>query len=350
MSFSRPTLTELIERASADIETRLPGVDARLRRSNLNVLARVHAGALHSLYGYLAFLEKQLFVDTAEQSYLERYSSIWGVLRLPAAFAEGNVNFTGVAGAVLPEGTQLQSGDGKTYVTTADVTLGAGATPGPVAALVAGAAGNVAASVGLTVLQPVSGVNSAATVAVGGVSGGTDAESDDSLRARVLRRIRQAPNGGAAADYVTWALEVPGVTRAWCYPLEDGAGTVKVRFVRDDDAGFVPDAGEVAAVQAYIQARRPVTAQVTVVAPVAVPRNFTIQLVPNTTEVRAAVQAELADLLRREAEPGGTILISHIREAISVAAGETNHVLTSPAADVAHATGQIATMGVITWS
>jgi uncharacterized phage protein gp47/JayE len=66
--------------------------------------------------------------------------------------------------------------------------------------------------------------------------------------------------------------------------------------------------------------------------------------------VQAAVAAELADLLRREAEPGGTILVSHLREAISIAVGETNHVLSSPAADVTHATGQIATLGTITWS
>jgi len=123
-----------------------------------------------------------------------------------------------------------------------------------------------------------------------------------------------------------------------------------VRFVRDDDASIIPDAGEVAAVQAHIDALRPVTAQVTVVAPVAVPLNFTLLVVPNTAAVKTAVEAELRALLQREAEPGGTILISHIREAISIATGETNYTLTTPAADVTHTTGQMATMGTITWA
>lgn len=350
MPFVRPTLPELIDRAMADIETRLPGVDARLRRSNLSVLARVHAGAVHSLYGYLDNLAVQLFVDTAEVSFLDRYSSIWGVQRLPAAFAEGSVTITGTSGVAVPSGTQLQRSDGQTCTTTAAATITAGTALVPVSAVLGGAAGNAAAGAQLTFVTPIGGVIATATVAAGGLTQGADAETDASLRARLLRRIQQAPNGGAKADYVTWALEVPGVTRAWCYPLEGGAGTVVVRFVRDNDASMIPDAAEVAAVQAHINERRPVTANVTVVAPVAVPRNFTIQLTPTSTVVQTAVQAELEDLLRREAEPGGTILISHIREAISVAAGETNHVLTSPSADVTHTTGQIAVMGTITWS
>ncbi|MDP1682722.1 MAG: baseplate J/gp47 family protein, partial [Burkholderiales bacterium] len=190
----------------------------------------------------------------------------------------------------------------------------------------------------------------AATVTAAGITNGADTEIDASLRARLLKRIQQPPHGGAKYDYEAWALEVAGVTRVWVYPAELGLGTVTVRFARDDDASIIPDAAEVTAVQDYINARRPVTAQVTVAAPVAVPRNFTIQLTPNTQVVRDAVTAELTDLIRRESEPGGTILLSHIREAISIAAGETNNVLSAPAADVTHTTGQMATMGAITWA
>ena len=38
------------------------------------------------------------------------------------------------------------------------------------------------------------------------------------------------------------------------------------------------------------------------------------------------------------------------REAISLAADETDHVLTVPAANVTHATGHMAVFGVITWA
>lgn len=349
MPFSRPTLQTLIDRAVADIETRLPGTDARLRRSNLNVLARVHAGATHGLYGHLDFLSRMFFPDTAEVEFLERWASVWGLARKAAEPASGEVTFTGIDGAVIAAGTALQRSDGSEYATDEEAVVAAGVAAVSVTASEPGSNGNADAGAALTLVTPISGVNSVATIAAGGFSLGTDEESDEDLRARLLERMKQPPHGGAEFDYVAWAKEVPGVTRAWCYPMELGIGTVTVRFMRDDDASAIPDSAEVAAVQSYIDARRPVTAAVTVVAPVAAPLDFTIELTPDTPEVRAAVTAELADLLSREAEPEGTVLLSHIREAISTAAGEQNYVMTVPNADVAHATGQIATLGAITW-
>lgn len=350
MPFSRPSQADLIDRAAADIEAGLPGTDARLRRSNLAVLARMHAGGVHGLYGYLDWLAQQLLVDTAETIFLDRHAGIWGVLRVPAAFSSGPVAVTGTSGVVVPSGTQMLRSDGAAFVSTADVTLASGTASVQVAAVESGAAGNALAGTQMSFVQPLAGVASVAAVGAGGLVGGADRETDDALRARVLARIQQAPMGGAQADYVAWALQVPGVTRAWCYPLEGGPGTVTVRFVRDGDASLIPDSGEVAAVQAYIDDRRPVCAQVTVAAPTALPLNMAITLTPNTLAVRNAVTAELADVLQREAYPGGTILLSHLREAISVAAGETNSVLTTPTADVAHSAGQMPVLGTITWS
>ena len=350
MTFERPSLADLYERAVADIEAGLPGTDARLRRSNLAVLARVHAGAVHGLYGYLEWLAQQLMIDTAEAAYLDRYSAIWGVQRRPAAFATGLVDVTGTSDVVVPAGTQLQRSDGATYSTTADVTLAAGAGALPVVALDAGSAGNIPAGVRLTLVQPIAGVSSSGTVGSAAITQGIDTESDAALRSRIIARIQQPPMGGAAYDYVAWALEVPGVTRAWVYPIEFGPGTVGVRFVRDGDLDMIPDSAAVATVQSYIDQRRPVTAQVTVAAPTPVTLNLSITITPSTVAVKAAVQAELADLLVREAQPGGTILVSHLREAISVAAGETNHILTSPTSDVLHDPGEIPVLGTITWS
>lgn len=349
MPFNRPTLPQLIQRNITDIESRLPGRDARLRRSNLNVLAKVHAGAAHGLYGALDYLSRQILPDTADAEYLDRWSSIWGVTRRPAENAVGAVNLTGVSGSTVPVATVLVRSDGQEFTTDAEVTLALGVATAQVTASTAGAEGNTAAGSSISFVSPVAGVNTAALVAAGGFVNGSDTETDDSLRLRLVARIQDAPHGGAKFDYVNWAKEVPGVTRAWCYPQELGAGTVSVRFMRDDDASAIPDAPEIAAVQAYLNERRPVTASVTVVAPIAVPLNFTIALTPNTLLVKTAVAAELVDLIRREAVPGGTLLLSHIREAISLAAGETNYVMTVPNADVVLTIGQISTFGVITW-
>jgi len=349
MSFSRPDLPTLINRAEADIETRLPGADARLRRSNLNVLARVHSGAAHGLYGYLEWIARQVIIDTADGDMLERHASIWGVERKAASPAVGNVTVTGTNGAIVPADSTLARSDGAQYTTDAEATIAGGTATIAVTAVEGGQAGNASAASSLSFDTPIAGVSATATVASGGLTGGADIETDDDLRARLLARIQAPPHGGAQHDYVAWALEVPGVTRAWVYPAELGLGTVTVRFVRDDDASPIPDAGEVAAVQAHIDSVRPVTADVTVVAPIAVPLNFTIDLTPDTAAIRAAVEAELRDLLLRESEPGATILLSHIREAISLASGENDHILSVPAANVTHAVGEMATFGTITW-
>ncbi len=351
MSFTRPALQDLVDRAVADITSRLEGADATLRRSNLNVLAKTRAGGNHELYGYLDWMFRQLFPDTAESEYLLRWATIF--LEVPqkqATFAAGQVSFTGTNGAVILAGTVLQRTDGAEFTTDADVTVAAGVALVSVTALVAGVAGNTAGGSSLSLVSPVSGVAGTATVGTGGLVNGLDIESDDSIRSRLLRRLSQPPQGGADFDYVTWTLEVPGVTRAWSYPKYLGGGTVGLCFVMDGaPGGLIPDAATVSAVQAYIEARCSVIAAVTVFAPVAVPLNFTIQLTPNTAAVQTAVQAELVDLLSRENAPGGTILLSHIRQAISSAAGETDSALVAPAANVTLPAGQISVMGAITW-
>ena len=348
--FNRPVLPELIQRVRNDVLSRLSAEDV-LRRTDAKVYARVMGGVAHGLYGFIEWLSKQVIYDTAEAEYLERWCSIWGINRKVAAPATGTVTYTVQAGSLIPSGTLLQALDGVQYQTSTDATVSASTATASVTALVPAAAGNRATGQNLTLVSPVVDVQS--TVIAGLLSGGVDVETDDALRARLLARIQQPPHGGASSDYTVWAMEVPGVTRAWVYPAELGLGTVTVRFVRDNDGtgtAIIPDAGEVAAVQAYIDARRPVTAKLTVVAPAAVPINFTIQgLVPATLTVQAAVQAELADLLLREAVPGGIILLSHIRAAISAAAGETDYVLIAPLANVNNSTGNVSTMGAITW-
>ena len=119
-------------------------------------------------------------------------------------------------------------------------------------------------------------------------------------------------------------------------------------------------------VLAYLQAKRPVTAELFVLAPNPISLNFSILLkkADGSTQtdptVRAAVQASLQDLIQREAEPKadgtinttptGKLLFSRIRQAISNAAGEYDHSISVPSGDVTPSnTGDIYVMGTITW-
>lgn len=349
MPLSRPTLKELVTRIATDLQSRKQGADALLRRSNLNVLSKVEAGAAHGLYGYVDNVARQIIPDTADSEHLERWAEVWGVARNPAVAAIGLVTFTGLNTTAIPAGTVLQRSDGVQFTTDVTAAIALGTATVAVTAVEPGLDGETEATSALVLSTPIVNINSNATVAAGGLTGGSEVESDDDLRDRLLHRIRRPPQGGADSDYENWCLEVPGVTRVWVKPLYLGAGTVGIFFVRDNDVSAIPDAGEVALVQAYIDARRPVTAEVTVMAPVASVVNFTIALLPDTLAVREAVATELADLLRREAEPGGTIYLSHVREAVSLAAGEENSLITVPAADLVAGAGQMHVMGVVTW-
>jgi len=356
MPFSRPTLNDLIDRVSTDIASRLPGSStALLRRSLAGVLARAEAGAVHSLYGYLEFIARQALPDTAEDEYLLRWSSIWlpnG--RKQATYANGlnAVQLTGTPGSVVPAGTFLVRTDGIQFVTLEAVSVGISGVAVSVRAELPGASSNTAAGVALSLLQPVTGVRSSALVVSPGIDGGVEQESIEALRARVINRIQKPPQGGSKDDYETWALEVPGVTRAWVYPLQMGPGTVTV-IVADDSAvtAPIPSAATVAAAQAYISddSRKPVTAEVFVVAPTVLTVNVSIQLSPNTLATQSAVLAELKDLFLREAEPGGLIPISKIREAASIATGVNDSNVLVPSGNVQAATGQIPILGSVTW-
>lgn len=349
MSFDRLEFAELLARAQADIESRLPDATPQLRRSLLGIIAYMHSGAIHGEYGYLDWMAKQLMPDTAEREHLERWAGIWSITRKAARAATGLVTFTGTDESVIDPGTVVTRADGATYATTAEAVITGGSVQVAAAASETGADGNADAGLALTLVSPVAGIQSDAQ-ATDGMSGGADEEVDTALLARLLTRIRQPPHGGARFDYETWALEVPGVTRAWCVAMELGAGTVTVRFMTDDTtANGIPTVDDVAAVQAYIDSMRPVTAEVFVLAPAPVSLDLAINLSPNTSAVKAAIEAEIIALIRREAEPGGAILVSHLREAISTAPGEFDHALVSPVADVDHATGEIAVPGTIIW-
>lgn len=345
MAFTRPTLAELVDRVQQDLVSRLELTGAVLRRSMVHILSRVVAGAVHGLHGHLDFISRQIFADTAEVEYLDRIGGLYGIDRTEAEYATGDVTFTGTNTTNIPSGTVLVRSDGAEYTTDALATISGGEATVAVTASNADEASNSDAGVVLNLASPISGVDSEATVETDGLTGGADEEDDDAYRARVLSRLSNPPQGGSDADYEAWALEVPGVTRAWVYPLEDGAGTVTVRFVRDDDADLIPDAGEVSDVQDYIDERRPVTATVTVAAPTELPVDYELSVVPDTAEVRAAVEAELADLHLRVAEPGVTLPLSAIRTAIGIAAGLTDYDLTDPVADVTVTTGQFPTLG-----
>lgn len=370
MPYSRPSLTQLRQQAAADITSGLPGADGLLRFSNLNVISTVVAGFANLQYGYLDWIAKQAVPFTCDDEFLAAWGALKNVFIIPASYATGIWTTIATNGVFLAAGKTLQRGDGVQYITTADAVAASGVLVAPVIAVAAGAAGNCDIGTQLTLGNTIPGVNTTGT-AQAAFTGGADIEDQEAFRSRVLAAFAHPSQGGAADDYIEWALEVPGVTRAWILKSGQGIGTVVVYFMMDISeaahGGFpqgsngvatgetrdVAATGDQLAVANYIYgpSRQPVTALVYAVAPGATSINFTIaSLLPNTTAMKTAIAAAITDCFTRLASPAGTVYMTDIQTSIAAIPGIIDFIITSPTTNVTTTTGNLPVLGTITWT
>jgi uncharacterized phage protein gp47/JayE len=387
--FSRPTLSTLRQQTAADIAAAQPGADPLLRFSNLGVLGQVLAAGLNGLYGYLDWIAKNAVPFTAVGEFLAGWGALKGLGYKAATQGAFTVTFPAAAGTSIPINTAISRGDGAQFLTTALASVSAGVIISPVQAVVAGAAGATAPGTVMTLAAPIAGVTSSG-VAGAATAVGADVETEPAFRARVLAAFASPAQGGAAADYVSWALQATGVTRAWVAPLGNGAGTVIVYFMMDlvESAfgGFPQGTNGVATLETrdtaatgdqlalanFIYPLRPVTALVYADAPGANAIAMTLNGGAGwSTATKAAVQAAITAVLVSLGSPGGVYLpggatsgiinLSAIETAIAGVAGTAGFVITavscshgtvSPGGDgnIASSTGYLPTLGTVTFS
>ena len=359
MPFDRPTIPELVTRIATDIDSRQEGTDSQLRRSNTGVLAVVQAGVANGLHGHLEWVARQKFAATADEEALVVDGAQYGLTKKPADFARGTIPVTGENGSVLPVDTLWQRGDGIEYRVTAEATIVDGAANVSIMAVEAGKAGNADPGVLLTLGESVEGINPTAVVGAAGLRMGADIEDLEVFRGRVLVRKRRPPAGGNKYDYVAWAGNISGVLDAWTVSCGQGPGTTDLVVLADAEitGSVVPGAELLATIRAAIVDLAPDNVKfLRVLAPELKELICSLSVIPNTAAVKAAVTAELADLVARAAEasprlvdPVLVVPLTQINEAISLAAGETNHLLTLPAADFTCSAYQLPVLGEITW-
>lgn len=373
MPFARPQLVDLRTQVAQDIAAGLPGSDPLLRFSNLNILGLVQAGLAHLHYGYLDWIAQQSNPFTASGEFLEAWGALKGVYRLPAAQSSGLVAFTGTNGSTIPSGTPLVRGDGQGYTTTASGTIAGGTVTVPAMANVdtagqVGAIGNASVGSVLSLGQAIAGVNSGGVV-TSPFTGGADLEVDTALRTRMLSAYQAPAHGGAKADYVNWALAVPGVTRVWVVPHGYGAGTVIVYPMFDTAQaarGGTPQGangcatgetraavatGDQLAVANYIFPLQPVTALVYVVAATPLVVNFTISgIVGASAATKVLIAMAITSVLVSQGTAeGSTVALSAIEGAVAAIPGTSGFVITVPAANIAAPAGSLPTLGVVTY-
>jgi uncharacterized phage protein gp47/JayE len=351
MPFTVPKFTEIRDQYLNQVRNLQPGA-ATGPDSDHYVRAAAVAAVAEQLYAHQAWVFRQAFPDTADAENLERMAAQRGVPRKTAAYAIGSVRLVGVPGTVVPAGVGVAT-TSMSYTTTAAGVIGGGGSV-DVAAVAdrTGEAGNVSAPISADVSGAPAGVSHALVVAM--AEGAAD-ETSAALLDRLLAVMSQPAQGGNRNDYVVWALEVPGVRRAYVFPLRRGVGTVDV--VPMPEAGL-PSAQLLADVQAHIDTRKPVglsAAGFLAIAPAALVTAITGTLTLKSGYTLAQVQPLATTALTKlltDTAPGETLYRTRILATVMNVDGVANVVLTAPAADVVptvdNTVVQLATLGAIT--
>ena len=232
---------------------------------------------------------KIMFPMWAYDEWLDYHAKGRGLTRKPANAASGELLITGIPGTTIPAGFKFAApatadSPAIEYETTEKYTIGEdGTVRVQITAVEPGIKGNVPANTVTLMMTPIKGITSVTNEAA--ITGGTEVESDDELRNRIMEidAASEASFVGSDGDYKRWAEEVPGVGTALVMPEWAGPGTVKVVVI--DANGQPANQAIITAVYNNImspddrlQRKAPIGATVTVEAPTAKEINYSFTL------------------------------------------------------------------------
>ena len=176
------------------------------------------------------------FPEWSYGGYLDLIAKRAHLTRKSATYAEGYVDVTGVPGTEIPEGfifstpATASTSNIEYAVIELAVIDGSGAARAKVRCTQEGTIGNAAPGSVTLMATQISGVETVTNTEH--ITGGTEQESDDSLRTRIEEYDRSGSESyvGCDADYIRWAKEVDGVGTVRVVPewMGKGTGTVKV--------------------------------------------------------------------------------------------------------------------------
>ncbi|SHN73111.1 baseplate J/gp47 family protein [Desulfitobacterium chlororespirans] len=204
---------------------------------NLSLVEAVATG-LAGGYHTMQQLMEAHFITTAGLDYLKLYADELGAVWDAGAEASGEIICSRMSPApfseTIPPGTVFRTPDGKVEIaTTQEKVLAQGETQVtvPAQATMVGKLGMLQTGTELKLFGISVGLIEAITVAAPGFTGGRDPETAEQLRQRLLLMRRSPGTSGNKAQYLKWALSIPGVGGAYVEPLWDGRGTVKVYLI-----------------------------------------------------------------------------------------------------------------------
>lgn len=211
----------------------------------------------------------------------------------------------------------------------------------------------------LAIEEQIPEVSDSAYTMFSDISGGTDDESYEEWKERIVYRYQNPITYFNVANIVTTARTVEGVTRVWVKEMTPIIGQVTVYFVRDNDTDIIPDANEIEEVETKIKALRTVKddpADIFVYAPTPKTIDFTFNGInPDTPTMRTAIKNSIQQLFTDNVELETSLSLDKIKSAIQYSydleSGKQldTYTLLSPSADVTVNTGELAIMGTVTF-
>ena len=311
-------------------------------RGLLEVIAKVIA----DLYGLVKTVMQQSFVQTATGSWLDLRVREMGLVRREAVKTKVNLTFRSNAPAAqnitIPVGVICKSqkdasGNDYRFITTEDAVLEEGQTSVQVIAEaeLAGKAWNVGQDTITRMVTRVTGIHAVRNGAGFLIREGSDPESDEQLRERAISKWETLGLGGTREAYRNWALSVPGVVAASV--LDDfpfGPGTVGVVILGENG---VPSAELTGEVHQYIKARKPLTADVRILAPEIRSIDLDLEVIRFANADQATVETgvrEAIDSYSGRLQLGEGLIIARLINEIMDVVGVYNLKVKSPWQDV----------------
>lgn len=359
---STPTVAQIRDQIITSIEAKIGQTIPALPKAFFRVLATALAGVVALLYRFGAWAYRQIFPQTADAEALALIGEQYGIVRAPAVAAVLTATATGASDTIIPGGTLWQF-DGQVYQQPASVAIVAGTATVTLQALTPGAAGTRQIGDIVTLVTPIAGVDNPATVA-GVTSSGEDVEDVEAYRASIIQRLQQRPQGGATPDYITWALEVPGIVKAFAF--RTATNSVTVYPLQSLTTDRVPGGSKLTEVETYLQdpARKPLAANVYAAAMTVRVMDIAVTAVqPDNADTRLAIETAWENYFLRayplqyadETNPTNIVSLAGLySEALGVGARSITMTMTIdgvPGAIAAYTLldDEIIELGAVTW-
>ena len=319
-----------------------------------DMMVRLYALAaeVQSLLAQADWVLDQSFPQTAQGQYLDYHAETRALTRLPAARAAGVLRFSAPSAAVtdyeIEAGSVAMTTGGVRFETTEKATLQKGETyvDVPARAVEAGANGNaIAGAVHVMAVYPV-GITRCENPEA--FSGGSDEESDEKLRERVLESYRRLPNGANAAFYEQEALRFPNVAAAKAVGRARGIGTVDVYV---STHGGAPEEELLGEISAALQKKREIAVDVAV----KVPTEKSIDVAAELEAEQGWTMREITDAAQEALQAyftgerlGEPVYRAKLASILYGVPGVKNYHLLAPAADVPAGATELPVLGKVT--